>query len=68
MDTFEGIKGEKEPVLLVLSERASCREIIILMENKKQISVEKALNMLERKQEKSFKDIMVEEVCIQDCK
>ena len=49
MDTFEGIKGEKEPVLLVLSERASCREIIILMENKKQISVEKALNMLERK-------------------
>lgn len=59
MDTVEGLKGEKEPVLLVLSERSTCKEIILLIENKKQVSVEKALNMLERKMgSKNFRETL----------
>lgn len=49
MDTLEGKKGANEPILLVLSERASRQERIILMKDKTQESVIKALNKLERR-------------------
>ena len=48
MDTVEGKKEGKEPVLLVLSERASRKEIIVLIKDKTQKSVIKALDKLER--------------------
>lgn len=49
MDLVEGKKGAKEPVLLVLSERCSRKEIIILIKNKTQSEVIKALDRIERK-------------------
>lgn len=49
MDTVEGIKGTDEPVLLVLSERATCQEIVCLIAGKTQYEVIKALNQMERK-------------------
>ena len=56
MDTVEGIKGANEPVLLVLTERASNKEIIELI-GKTQDAVENALNRLEREFEaKSFRE------------
>lgn len=48
MDTVEGVKGADEPVLLVLTERASNKEIIELIDGKTQDAVEKALNRIER--------------------
>jgi IS30 family transposase len=49
MDTVEGKKEKGAPILLVLSERASRKEIIIKMKDKTEKSVIKALDMLERK-------------------
>lgn len=48
MDLVEGIKGEKEPYLLVLSERKTRKEIIELIPNKEAKSVGKALDRIER--------------------
>lgn len=49
MDLVEGLKGKKEPYLLVLSERKTRKEIIELIPNKEASSVAKALNRIERK-------------------
>lgn len=49
MDLVEGLKGKKEPYLLVLSERKTRKEIIELIPNKKASSVAKALDRIERK-------------------
>jgi len=48
MDLVEGLKGQKEPYLLVLSERKTRKEIIELIPNKTAESVVKALNRIER--------------------
>ncbi len=48
MDLVEGLKGEKEPYLLVLSERKTRKEIIELIPNKGAKSVGKALDKIER--------------------
>lgn len=48
MDLVEGLKGQKEPYLLVLSERKTRKEIIELIPNKTAESVAKALNRIER--------------------
>lgn len=48
MDLVEGIKGEKEPYLLVLSERKTIKEIIELIPNKEAQSVAKALDRIKR--------------------
>lgn len=48
MDLVEGLKGKKEPYLLVLSERKTRKEIIELIENKTARSVSKALDRIER--------------------
>lgn len=48
MDLVEGIKGEKEPYLLVLSERKTRKEIIELIPNKEAKSVARALDRMER--------------------
>jgi len=48
MDLVEGLKGMKEPYLLVLSERKSRKELIILLPDKTQKSVIKGLNRLEK--------------------
>jgi len=62
MDVVIGKKEGKEPVLLVLSERSSRREKIILMKDKTQASVIKALDKIERRMgvrkfRKTFKTI-----------
>ena len=49
MDLVEGLKGKKEPYLLVLSERKTRKEIIELIPNKEANSVSKALDRIERK-------------------
>ena len=49
MDLVEGLKGQKEPYLLVLSERKTRKEIIELIPNKTAKSVGKALDRIERK-------------------
>lgn len=49
MDLVEGLKGRKEPYLLVLSERKTRKEIIELIPNKSAESVAKALDKIERK-------------------
>jgi IS30 family transposase len=49
MDLVEGLKGKKEPYLLVLSERKTRKEIIELIPNKEAKSVAKALDRIERK-------------------
>lgn len=49
MDLVEGKKGANEPVLLVLSERYSRKEKMMLIKNKTQKEVIKALDRLERK-------------------
>lgn len=49
--------GNTKPVLLVLSERLTRKEIIFKMENQKANSVVKCLNILERRFGKSFKKI-----------
>jgi len=49
MDLVEGLKGQKEPYLLVLSERKTRKEIIELIPNKTAESVTKALDRIERK-------------------
>lgn len=48
MDLVEGLKGQKEPYLLVLSERKTRKEIIELIPNKSANSVSKALDRIER--------------------
>lgn len=48
MDLVEGLKGQKEPYLLVLSERKTRKEIIELIPDKSAKSVGKALNRIER--------------------
>jgi len=48
MDLVEGLQGMQEPYLLVLSERKSRKEIIRLLPNKRQESVIKALDSMER--------------------
>lgn len=48
MDLVEGLKGQKEPYLLVLSERKTRKEIIELIPNKSAKSVGKALDRIER--------------------
>ena len=48
MDLVEGLKGEKEPYLLVLSERKTRKEIIEIIPNKTAESVRKALDRIER--------------------
>ncbi len=48
MDLVEGLKGKKEPYLLVLSERKTRKEIIELIPNKSGESVAKALDRIER--------------------
>lgn len=48
MDLVEGLKGQKEPYLLVLSERKTRKEIIELIPNKSAESVGKALDRIER--------------------
>lgn len=49
MDLVEGLRGEKEPYLLVLSERKTRKEIIELIPNKEAKTVGKALDKIERK-------------------
>ena len=49
MDLVEGLRGEKEPYLLVLSERKTRKEIIELIPNKEAKSVGKVLDKIERK-------------------
>lgn len=49
MDLVEGLKGKKEPYLLVLSERKTRKEIIELIPNKTAESVGKALDRIERR-------------------
>lgn len=49
MDLVEGLKGKKEPYLLVLSERKTRKEIIELIPDKSAKSVGKALDRIERK-------------------
>lgn len=49
MDLVEGLRGEKEPYLLVLSERKTRKEIIELIPNKEAKSVGRALDKIERK-------------------
>ena len=48
MDLVEGLKGQKEPYLLVLSERKTRKEIIELIPDKSARSVGKALDRIER--------------------
>ncbi len=48
MDLVEGLKGQKEPYLLVLSERKTRKEIIELIPNKSAESVGKALDRIEK--------------------
>lgn len=48
MDLVEGLKGQKEPYLLVLSERKTRKEIIELIPDKSSKSVGKALDRIER--------------------
>ena len=48
MDLVEGIRGEKEPYLLVLSERKTRKEIIELIPNKEAQSVARALDRIEK--------------------
>ena len=48
MDLVEGLKGQKEPYLLVLSERKTRKEIIELLPNKTAKSVSKALDRIEK--------------------
>ena len=48
MDLVEGLKGQKEPYLLVLSERKTRKEIIELIPNKSAKSVSKALDRIEK--------------------
>lgn len=48
MDLVEGLKGQKEPYLLVLSERKTRKEIIELIPNKSAEAVSKALDRIER--------------------
>lgn len=48
MDLVEGLKGKKEPYLLVLSERKTRKEIIELIPNKSAKAVSKALDRIER--------------------
>jgi IS30 family transposase len=62
MDLVEGLKGQKEPYLLVLSERKTRKEIIELIPNKSAEAVAKALDRIERqlgvvKFRKTFKTI-----------
>ena len=49
MDLVEGLKGQKEPYLLVLSERKTRKEIVELIPNKSAKSVGRALDRIERK-------------------
>lgn len=49
--------GKTKPVLLVLSERLTRKEIIFKMENQKALSVVRCLNILERRFGKQFKKI-----------
>lgn len=49
MDLVEGLKGQKEPYLLVLSERKTRKEIIELIPDKTAESVGRALDRIERK-------------------
>ena len=48
MDLVEGLKGQKEPYLLVFSERKTRKEIIELIPDKSAKSVGKALDRIER--------------------
>lgn len=48
MDLVEGLRGQKEPYLLVLSERKTRKEIIELIPNKSAEEVGKALDRIER--------------------
>ena len=48
MDLVEGLKGQKEPYLLVLSERKTRKEIVELIPDKSAKSVGKALDRIER--------------------
>ena len=48
MDLVEGLKGQKEPYLWVLSERKTRKEIIELIPNKSAKSVSKALDRIEK--------------------
>jgi len=62
MDLLEGVKGEDEPFLLVLTERFSRKEIIEKIPNKTQESVIKGLDRIERRKgvkefRKEFKTI-----------
>lgn len=56
MDCVVGKQGGSKAVLLVLSERQSREELIFKMPNKTQESVIKALDSLEKKHGKKFKD------------
>lgn len=48
MDLVEGLKGQKEPYLLVLSERKTRKEIIEIIPNKSAESVGRALDRIEK--------------------
>lgn len=48
MDLVEGLKGNKEPYLLVLSERKTRKEIIRIIPDKSNVSVKKALDNIEK--------------------
>ena len=49
MDLVEGLKGQKEPYLLVFSERKTRKEIIELIPDKSAKSVSKVIDRIERK-------------------
>ena len=49
MDLVEGLKGQKEPYLLVLSERKTRKEIIELIPNKAAETIGKALDKIEKR-------------------
>lgn len=60
MDTVVGVKGANEPVLLVLTERASNQEIIELMNGKTQTDVQMALDRIERSLgPKRFREVFI---------
>ena len=49
MDLVEGLKGQREPYLLVLSERKTRKEIIELIPNKAAETIGKALDKIEKR-------------------
>jgi len=66
MDTVVGKQGTKT-VLLVLSERTTRKELIIKIPSKSQASVVKALDKIERKSGKSFREKFKTITCDNGC-